>query len=207
MHPQMTNEPAELTRCRQLAQDCQDSLALALARLEAYRCRERLLTRENQALRAALLQAGVQADKVVKPQQEAAEDIGGPHVRAASPDPDDGGAARRDSTSSEALYIMPTSGLHPIYFNNTSKDRVEPLTALCLPSRLSQWSSCIRPQAYDLVLLQVPGCLIATEEALEFVETRARITAATFLGVRAVDTVSARLLGKTVSSNHFHAQC
>jgi ABC-type phosphate transport system permease subunit len=38
-------------------------------------------------------------------------------------------------------------------------------------------------------LLQVPGSLIATEETLEFVETRARITAAEFLGLRAVSTV------------------
>ena len=44
---------------------------------------------------------------------------------------------------------------------------------------------------------QVPGCLIATEEALEFVETRARITAATFLGVRALEEVSAHAQGYT----------
>ena len=133
MHSQMTHEPAELIRCRQLAQECQDSLALALARLEAYRCRERVLTRENQALRAALLQAGVQADNVVKPQQEAAEDVGGPHVRAALPQPDGGSAATQDAALPDALYIMPTSGLHPIYFNN-SKDRVRHLPALCRPS-------------------------------------------------------------------------
>ena len=36
-----------------------DSLATALARLEAHRSRERILFRENQALRKALLQNGV----------------------------------------------------------------------------------------------------------------------------------------------------
>ena len=200
---QMTHEPAELTRCRQLAQECQDSLALALARLEAYRCRERVLTRENQALRAALLQAGVQADAVVKPQQEAAEDIGGPHVRAALPEPDDGRAATQDTAPLEALYIMPTSGLHPIYFN-TSKDRVR------RPPRMFKQSSCMRWQACDSISCtsQVPGCLIATEEALEFVETRARITASTFLGVRAVDTVSAHAQDHPmVSSESCDARC
>ncbi len=53
----------------------------------------------------------------------------------------------------------------------------------------------------------MPGCLIATEEALEFVETRARITASTFLGVRAVDTVRVQAQGSTVSSGHRDAQC
>ena len=47
---------ADLQQSRLL--DTQDSLATALARLEAHRTRERILFRENQALRGALLQNG-----------------------------------------------------------------------------------------------------------------------------------------------------
>ena len=131
LETQMTAEPAELERYRRILRDCQDSLALALARLEAYRCRERVLTRENQALRAALLHAGVRIDQVVRPQQEAAEDIGGPHVRAAVAEPDNGSGQMPDTAALDTLYILPMSGGHPIYFN-TSKERVRRLAALCL---------------------------------------------------------------------------
>ena len=113
---QMTHELPELELHKRLVRDCQDSLAIALARLEAYRCRERVLARENQALRAALLNAGLRVDQIIKPQDEAAEDVGGPHVRA-SAELNAAITTAADTISPDALYITPMAGTYPIYYD------------------------------------------------------------------------------------------
>ena len=152
---QMTHELAELERHRRIVRDCQDSLALALARLEAYSCRERVLTRENQALRAALLHAGVRIDQVVRPQQEAVEDIGGPHIREASAELSDGSAPMADSASFDTLYILPISGGHPIYFN-APKERVWRLASTCLPV-LRAVKVCCRAGSHPCCIMLAAG--------------------------------------------------
>jgi hypothetical protein len=124
----MSHELSELELHRRLVRDCQDSLAIALARLEAYRCRERVLTRENQALRAALLNAGVRIDQVIKPQQEAAEDAGRPHVRAASAELSAAITTAAVTGMPDALYIAPMAGTYPVYYSG-SGEKVQYLPA------------------------------------------------------------------------------
>ena len=113
----MTHGLPELELHRRLVRDCQESLATALARLEAYRCRERVLTRENQALRAALLHAGIRVDQVIKPLQEAAEDVGGPHLRAAAAAASAANMPAQELAPPDALYITPMTGTHPVFYN------------------------------------------------------------------------------------------
>ena len=153
----MTHELPELELHRRLVRDCQDSLATALARLEAYRCRERMLTRENQALRAALLHAGIRIDQVIKPQREAVEDVGGPHVRAASAEPSAATMPAPDTASPDALYITPMAGTYPYTttcLERRYSTRAECRTACCSMSQQED-TNCIVTHAPFFA--QVPG--------------------------------------------------
>lgn len=97
--------------------ETQNSLATALARVEAHKCRERFLYRENQALRGALLQAGlspVQLQDVVQSAVSAVKDVGDPHhlgafeAPAATPVP--------GTVAEDVLRIAPLSASHPVHY-------------------------------------------------------------------------------------------
>lgn len=118
--------------------DTQISLATALARVEAHRCRERFLYRENQALRGALLQAGVspvQLQDVVRTAVSAAKDVGDPHLRGAFEAPAAAPAAVRDA--GDVLHIAPLAAGQPVHYF-TPDGKVWPFAPAqpCAPSLL-----------------------------------------------------------------------
>lgn len=109
--------------------EAQDSLAIALARIQTYKSRENMLLRDNQALRKALAKAGVQdvaaAPRPLQPSKPS----------SSSPMRDCDGAAHLESQTGFArevpqdslpssLYVSSYTGRHPAILLHTEMGKV-----------------------------------------------------------------------------------
>ena len=126
-----------------LLEEVQSSLAVALARIEGLKHRERLLLRENQLLRSQLKEAGI-PEQPTPPDLPLAEPAAQALVRVAS-------------VSQPGQQPQLTHKYPPLFFHTPDG--------------------------------KVPGTILASQDSLQFVQLKARVTPAEFLGVREVHDV------------------
>lgn len=138
--------------------EAQQSLSVALARIEAYRCREKLLLRDYEVLRLRARHAGVDVSPPAPQELQL-----------------NGGASAKQQPRQLAISPLQQAA------------SVQPTTATAPPQHLALTPLDSSPPIWLRVNgSRVPGTVLVEGDDLHFVQTHARISASDYLGLRAL---------------------
>jgi hypothetical protein len=173
--------------------DCQSALAAALARIEAFRIRERILAQEMAQLRLGNDPGSATASPGGAAAPEAAsEPAASPEGRCEAEPPSNGADVPAYITHlrDHCPVVLISGGLRVrgrarVALRALHRCPCTPQTARC--TRVPAW----HPQSQTPSdALQTPGSVVVTEDFIDFVEVRARIRREDYVGISTASTAS-----------------